>query len=45
MQAIEDAIANVDSEERARLLAIRSEIHFLQGNLAQATEEGGESND
>jgi hypothetical protein len=44
MQAIDEAIDNVDDDERARLIAIRSEIHFLQGNLSQATE-GGDVND
>ncbi|HZZ80635.1 MAG TPA: SIR2 family protein [Gemmataceae bacterium] len=45
MQAIEDSLSHADSEEREWLQAIRSEIHFLQGDYAEATDEGGESND
>jgi hypothetical protein len=36
LRAIEEALPHANDDERARLEAERSEIHFLQGNFAQA---------
>jgi hypothetical protein len=39
LQAIQERLPHAGHEERARLEAERSEIHFLQGNLARAVAD------
>ena len=39
LSAIEEALPHADHEERGRLEAERSEIHFLQGNFDQAVDD------
>lgn len=39
LRVIEEALPHVDATERNRLLAERSEMHFLQGNFTQAVAD------
>jgi hypothetical protein len=39
LRAIEEALPYADDDKRAKLEAERSEIHFLQGNFAQAVAD------